>query len=84
MAFHDAAVAEELGLAFEECYPEKEPASPLAKVFSEYVAEDASFGWPTYVLVERTEYSIHPLARYQGGVPKAKFREVVRHLIGEP
>lgn len=37
MSFHDAKVAKELGLEFEECYPEVSPNDPNTVLFDQYV-----------------------------------------------
>lgn len=95
MGFHDYRVAEELGLDFEECYPETSPNDPNTQLFADYVritgeeqaAPDCSdcvqstYGWPTYLLVHRTEAGTRVWGRYQGAAPKAKFRVIISELI---
>jgi len=84
MAFFDEAVAKEFGLLFRECYPESEDPSAFSRIFDEFVASDELLGWPTYVLAEQdlTNGALSAISKYQGGVPKAKFREVVSRLLG--
>lgn len=95
MGFHDYRVAEELGLSFEECYPEDFPNDPNTRLFAEYVLADSEekevaecldcyqgvYAWPTYLLVQRSESGSIVKARYQGAAPKARFREIVAGLI---
>lgn len=82
MAFHDSSVASEFGLDFEECYPESDPGSELSALFNQYVATDELYGWPTYVLIIQTPDELKPLGQFQGAAPKARFREIVRRLMG--
>jgi hypothetical protein len=95
MGFHDYRVAEELGLSFEECYPEDFPNDPNSRLFAEYVVTSAGeeesgdcldcdkevYSWPTYLLVQRSESGSTVRAKYQGAAPKARFREIISELI---
>lgn len=82
MAFHDQAIAAEFELEFKEVYPDSCSEQALTQLFDSFVAVDEIFGWPTYVLASRGEQGeLTPLAKYQGGVPKARFREVIAGLV---
>lgn len=96
MGLHDTRVAQELGLEFEQCYPQITPDDPNTILFKEYIAAIADtrprseeckdcdgpiYGWPTYLLVSKVGGSAVVRAKYQGAAPKAKFREILLELI---